>query len=465
MTLAPTKKNYLLKLLRQRNRDKIPPILYPLWQPYSMKMIHGGRGSAKSETVGRINIRQASNYKLKVVWGRYIQESIEESVHEMLGELIEELKYPGWNVLEKKIINKKTGSRFVFKGFKDKKASGSVKSYSRFDRLIVEEAQQVPTEAWIDAVPTFRNKGAEVWAIFNRYEDLDPVYQLYCIGSGFRTIFENGYSYQTDGDILVIECNYTDNPWFPEVLRKQMLKMREDDYDLYLHVWENHPIAQLEKALMDRTLVDIAMKTILPPDGPQVLGVDIARHGMDKSRAYETRGRKSLKIGEAKHTAPIKFANEMAHKADNPYIMINVDNGGLGAGGFIDRLIELGFKNVNGINFNGTPKDKKKYANAITEMYFEAKEKMIYADIPDDILLKQDLTGRLFGYDNQTRKILEKKEKFRERYKRSPDDGDALVLSKYDPGKRIKMKEDEILKRKEKVRIKKARKRRRLSFF
>jgi phage terminase large subunit len=461
INLSTSRKNYLIKLLRQRDKDKIPPILKPLWQPYRKKMITGGRGSAKTQTACRILIRQASNYKLRCLFAREIMESIKESLWAELSVLIPFLGYPGWVINEKKIYNKKTGSQFIFKGLRDIKQARSMKGYARFDRLIMDEAEAIPKDSLIMAVPTIREPGSEVWGIFNRYEDLDPINELYCTNPRLKTYYQNGYQYRTDGKTLVIECNYTDNPWFPDVLKGEMEDMREDDYDLYLHVWENHPIAQLEKALMDRVLVDIAMKTILPADGPQVIGVDIARHGMDKSKAYETRGCKSKKIGEAKHSEPIKFAREIAHKADNPYIMINVDNGGLGAGGFIDRLRELGFKNVNEINFGGTPKNKKKYANVITEAYFECKEKLIDADIPNDRHLKQDFTGRLFGYDLKTRKRLEKKEDFRKRYHRSPDDGDALVLSKYDPGKKIKMTSEEKRQRREAVKRRRARNRRR----
>jgi len=444
MSLHPSEKIRLLKLLQQRDRDKIPPILSPLWRPYRKKMIHGGRGSGKSESVVRINIRQASNYKQRIVWGRYIQDSIEESIYSLIALLIEYCKYPGWRIYDKKIVHKKTKSKFVFKGLRDIIAAGSMKSYAKFDKLIVEEAQQVPEDVWIIAVPTFRNKGSEIWAIFNWYEELDPVYKLYCMNPRLKTFVENGYQYRTDGDTLVIQCNFWDNPWFPDVLRKEMEIMREDDYDLYLHVWEDHPIAQLEKAIMDRILVDLAMKTILPADGPQVIGVDVARHGMDRTIAYEKRGSKVKKIMSVKNTEPIIMARELAHKADNPYIQFNIDNGGLGAGGMIDKLKkELGFKNVNEINFGGNAKNKKKYANVATEMYFECKDKLINADIPNDPILKQDLTGRLFGYDEKTRKKIEKKEKFRERYHRSPDDGDACVLCFYDPGKRIILKGNE----------------------
>ena len=76
-------------------------------------------------------------------------------------------------------------------------------------------------------------------------------------------------------------------------------------------------------------------------------------------------------------------------------------------------------------------------------MYFECKEKLLYLDIPNDVILKQDLTGRLFGYDVKNRKKIEKKEEFRKRYHRSPDDGDGCVLCTYDPGKKLKMKEED----------------------
>ena len=444
MSLTLAEQDYFIRLLRQIDRDKIPPILKPLWQDYSVKIITGGRGSAKTQTVCRIMIRQASNYKLRVLWAREIMESIKESLWSELSIMIPQLGYPGWDINEKRIKNKRTGSYFAFKGLRDIRAAKAMKGYSRFQRLIVDEAESVPKVSWVMADPTIREKGSEIWAIFNRYEELDPVHLFYCMDSQLKETKINGFSYQTDkNNKIVIECNWRDNPWFPEVLKKKMEKMREDDYDLYLHVYENYPIAQLEKAIMDRILVDMAMKTVLPADGPQVIGVDIARHGMDKSKAYERRGAKVRKIGEAKHTAPIKFADEIAHKADNPYIMINVDNGGLGAGGFIDRMKEHKFKNINELNYGGTPKNKKQYANIITEMYFECKDKLINSDIPNDPLLKQDLTGRLFGYDEKTRKKIEKKEKFRERYHRSPDDGDALVSCFYDPGKRIKLKSDE----------------------
>ena len=78
--LTESEKNRLLTLLRQKDRDKIPPILAPLWQPKMYKMITGGRGSAKTESVIRVIHRQSSNRKMRTIWGREIMESIKHSL-------------------------------------------------------------------------------------------------------------------------------------------------------------------------------------------------------------------------------------------------------------------------------------------------------------------------------------------------------------------------------------------------
>jgi phage terminase large subunit len=384
---------------------------------------------------------------MRVLFAREILDSIKESLWAELAELIPVLDYPGWDIQEKKIINKRTKSVFAFKGLRDIKQARSMKGYSRFDRLIVDEAEAVPMDSWIMAVPTIRKEGSEIWAIFNRYEDLDPVYEKFCLNPG--------------PDTLYIECNWRDNPWFPEVLKKEKDQDMIDDYDLYLHVWENHPIAQLEKAVFDRILVDLAMKTIYPADGPQVIGVDVGRYGNDATIAYERRGALYKKIVHAKKEKPIVTAREIANKADSKSTMINIDGGGLGAGGMIDTLQEMGYRNVNEINYNGTPKNKKKYGNVITEMYFECKEKLINASIPSDAKLKQDLTGRLFGYDKKNRKVLEEKKEFKKRYKRSPDNGDALVAAAYDPGRRANLTTEEKQRARKEIQKRRAKNRRR----
>lgn len=428
--LTETEKNRLLTLLRQKDRDKIPPILMPLWDPYRKKIIHGGRGSAKTQTVVRIKIRQASNRRHRVVWARETMESIDDTIYDEIVLMLETLRYPNWKIKETEILNTKTRSKFIFKGLKDfKTAKRNIKGLAHYDCIVVDEAENVLMDSWDMIVPTFREMNSEIWAIFNRYQELDPVYEKFCL--------------VPDPDTLVIECNWRDNPWFPEVLKKEKDLDFKTDYNKAMHIWENHPIAELEEAVMSRILVNDAMNRKVNENGPQVIGVDVARFGTDKTKVYERRGDKCKKLFERFHKEPINVAREVYKKMDHDHVLVNCDNGGLGGGGFIDMLRDCGAKNVVAIDFGGTAKDDKQYANVATEMYFEVKENLKTANIPNNKFLQQDLTGRKYGYDRKIRKQIESKKDFKKRYRRSPDDGDAMVLCFYDSGKRLILPEED----------------------
>jgi phage terminase large subunit len=432
----------LLQLLRQQELDQIPPKLMPLWDPYRKKFITGGRGSAKTQSVVRIMIRIASIRRIKVLWAREILDSIADSLHSEIAEMIRYMGYPNWDIQNEKIVNIKTGSIFKFKGLRDLRAARSIKGYSNFNYLIVDEGEAVPEVSWDMAIHTIRATDSEIWMIWNKYFEVDPVMKQYNMC-------------KDDPSTLFIECNYIDNPWFPEVLRLEMEIMRKNNYDKYLHIYMNEPIAQVEKAVMRRDLVDMAMNRIVEPSGKQVIGVDVARFGDDFSIAYERRGYKMKKLFRIKHEAPIVTAREVAAKADNRFTIINIDNGGLGAGGMIDQLRLWGFKNVNPINFGGTPKDDKEYANVATEMYFETADMMQYLEIPRDSNstdLIQDLTARTYGYDTKIRKKIQKKEEFKDLYGRSPDEGDAVVLACYVSGNSLIVSSENREKMREKVR-------------
>ena len=47
--------------------------------------------------------------------------------------------------------------------------------------------------------------------------------------------------------------------------------------------------------------------------------------------------------------------------------------------------------------------------------------------LPDDDELIEDLCGRKYGFDSSGRLLLESKDKFKERFGRSPDKGDAFI--------------------------------------
>jgi hypothetical protein len=100
--------------------------------------------------------------------------------------------------------------------------------------------------------------------------------------------------------------------------------------------------------------------------------------------------------------------------------------------GVIDVLMQWG-ANVIEVGFGESAIDKDKYPNAASEMFFDfpIDEVGIPLKYLTDTLFA-DLTERMYKYDKEGRKMVEEKEAFKKRHGgRSPDEGDALLLTFY----------------------------------
>lgn len=91
----------------------------------------------------------------------------------------------------------------------------------------VEEANLVSKKSIDILIPTIREEGSEIWFSFNTGSETDEVYDRFIT--------------HKHPDAIVVKVNYYDNPWFPDVLRRDMEVDRETDYRKYLHVWEGEP--------------------------------------------------------------------------------------------------------------------------------------------------------------------------------------------------------------------------------
>ena len=118
--------------------------------------------------------------------------------------------------------------------------------------------------------------------------------------------------------------------------------------------------------------------------------------------------------------------------------MMFIDAGG--GADLADRLHELGYdKRVKAIYFGASPLDDLKYKNKRGEMWGLAAEWLndenLEVDIPDSDSLQADLTASPYDRDSHDRIILWRKEKIKEKYGFSPDEGDALALTFAEPFK------------------------------
>lgn len=161
---------------------------------------------------------------------------------------------------------------------------------------------------------------------------------------------------------------------------------------------------------------------------PIVLGVDVARFGSDSSVIQRRQGLVAYEPIVLHGYDSMALADRVAlaiyeYKPDAVFI----DAGG--GQGVIDRLRQLGHQVVE-VPFGGAASRSDLYANRRMEMW-AAMARWIKdgGAIPADTILQADLSAPTYGFQSSGKRILESKEKMKERIGRSPDRGDALALT------------------------------------
>lgn len=221
---------------------EFPEKLQFLFESHRYKVLHGGRGGSKSWGAARALIIQAATKPMRVLCAREFQNSINESVHQLLSNQIEELGLrSAFEIQDKRIIGL-NGSEFIFSGLRHK--IDSLKSTEGIDVCWVEEAQTVSNASWSKLIPTIRKDGSEIWVTFNPELDTDPTYQRFVVNP--------------PTDAKVVRLNWSDNPWFPEVLRREKDELAARDPDAYLNVWEGATRQTLDGAVYAKEMREAA---------------------------------------------------------------------------------------------------------------------------------------------------------------------------------------------------------------
>jgi len=218
-------------------RAMFPGVLEPLFEPHRYKVLYGGRGGGKSHGIATYLLAEAARRPLRVLCCREFQSSIRESVHKLLSDLILKHNFTGFEVQEK-TIKCQNGSEFFFEGLRHN--TGKIRSLEGIDRVWVEEAANVTRASWEILIPTIRKDGSEIIVSFNPELDTDETYQRFVA--------------HPPGNAVVIKINYQDNPWFPEVLQREMEDLKARDPDAYQHVYLGECRLTLDGAIYAREL-------------------------------------------------------------------------------------------------------------------------------------------------------------------------------------------------------------------
>jgi hypothetical protein len=210
-----------------------------------------------------------------------------------------------------------------------------------------------------------------------------------------------------------------------------------------------YPLAG-EGKFIDLNLVQDAQlrPAIALPDEPLVAGVDLSWGGSDDTvvrfrRGLDARSIPPIKIrGEFTRNPAVvreRLADVLRSKFDGqPVAMMFLDNSGVGgnAGAILAGLLNLGLKNVMGINFGDQAIHDQFYTLRRDEMWGEMKNWLREGGaIDQDNDLAADLQKPILMKDIKQRIKLEPKEDMKRRLSKmgldssSPDDGDALALT------------------------------------
>lgn len=193
-----------------------------LFAPHRYKVLWGGRGGAKSWSIARALLVAAMASPLRILCTREYQVSVADSVHRTLVDNIKLMGLGGvYRWTKTGIFCPGSGSEFLFRGIGND--PDQIKSLEGIDRCWVEEAQSISERSWQILDPTIRKEGSEIWVGLNPHRPTDPTY---------RRFLEDPLP-----DSWVQRIGWEDNPWFPEVLRRQKDRDYARDPELAAHIW------------------------------------------------------------------------------------------------------------------------------------------------------------------------------------------------------------------------------------
>lgn len=203
---------------------KTPRVFKPLLKDSRYKGAHGGRGSGKSHFFAESLVERCLLHP-GTRWAciREVQKSLEQSVKRLLEDKIGSMGVESLFGIKQFEIETPGGGLIIFQGMQNHTAD-SIKSLEGFDGAWVEEAQSLSQRSLDLLRPTIRKPGSELWFSWNPNLETDPVDNL------LRG--EN-----PPPDAIVVQANYRDNPWLPDVLKQELDYDQKRDPDKFAHVW------------------------------------------------------------------------------------------------------------------------------------------------------------------------------------------------------------------------------------
>ena len=224
---------------------QIPPKLIPVFTAENVRYrgAYGGRGSAKTRTFALMTAIKAYQFAEAGISGailcaREFMNSLADSSMEEIKQAIQSVDWLNdYFEIGQHYIRTRNGLiSYIFCGLRHN--LDSIKSKARILLCWVDEAEKVSEMAWRKLTPTVREANSEIWVTWNPEVEGSPT--------------DLRFRQNIPDNAVVVELNYQDNPFFPEVLEQERLNDLERlDYASYAWIWEGAYLENSEKQVLN----------------------------------------------------------------------------------------------------------------------------------------------------------------------------------------------------------------------
>lgn len=445
----------------EKKKPSLNPVLRDFWTTRARnKILYGGRMSGKSWDAAGMAIQLAARYKLRFLCVRQIQNKIDESVYALLKIQIERFGLQDqFRILDNKIISK-TGSEFMFYGLW--RHITEIKSIESIDILWSEESHALTQAQWEVLEPTIRKEGSECWLLFNPSLVSDFVWRNFVVNPPMNT--------------LVRKVNYDENRFLSNTALQVIENHKIQHPDTFDHIYLGEPRTDDDSSVIKTSwilaAVDAHKLLGFDDDGQSRLGFDIADDGSDLCATVYRKGSVAYWCEEwaGKEDELLKSCKRAYTSARERDALIVYDSIGVGAsaGAKFQELNRELRANIQYAKFNAgsavlrpeafyQPKIKNKdfFANLKAQAWWHVADRFrltyqvvnaikngetpppykiddlisLDSSMPNLEKLKYELAIPMRDFDNNGRVKVESKKDLAKRDIKSPNIGDAFIMS------------------------------------
>ena len=203
---------------------------------------HGGRGSAKTRSFALMTAVKGYQFAEAGISGvilcaREFMNSLADSSMEEVKQAIRSVDWLAdyYDIGQNYIRTKNGLVSYVFCGLRHN--LDSIKSKARILLCWVDEAENVSEIAWRKLTPTVREDNSEIWVTWNPETKGSPT--------------DIRFRQNPPENAVIVEMNYNDNPFFPDVLEQERLNdLARLDYASYAWIWEGAYLENSDKQVL-----------------------------------------------------------------------------------------------------------------------------------------------------------------------------------------------------------------------